>query len=81
MTDGGETAITADDQVVITAPAILLNGSISTFSSTGGSGTMKVTGRMEITGDLTGKSDVTASGVSLKGHVHQGVHGTTGGPV
>ena len=77
----GTVEVTASEKVVITAPQIILNGAISSYSQTGGSGTMAVNGTMDITGDITGQSDITASGVSLKSHTHPGDSGgTTGSP-
>ena len=81
VTATGEVSVTSDEKVVITAPQIILNGAISSYSQTGGSGTMNVNGRMDITGNITGQPDITASGVSLKSHTHPGDSGgTTGTP-
>ena len=81
VTATGAVSVTSDEKVVITAPQIILNGAISSYSQTGGSGTMNVNGRMDITGNITGQSDITASGVSLKSHTHPGDSGgTTGTP-
>jgi|GEM_PF-5218745 len=42
---------------------------------------MKVNGKMDITGSIDGQSDVTASGASLKSHMHPGHSGgNTGTP-
>ncbi len=81
VTASGAVSVTSDEKVVITAPQIILNGAISSYSQTGGSGTMNVNGRMDITGNITGQADITASGVSLKSHTHPGDSGgTTGTP-
>ena len=70
-----------NEKVVITAPQIILNGAMSSYSRTGGSGTMNVNGTMGITGNITGQADITASGVSLKFQTHTGDSGgTTGMP-
>lgn len=77
VTAQGAISVTSSERVVITAPQIVLNGAISSYSATGGAGTMKVTGTMDITGDIKGNSDIVASGVSLRNHTHGGVE--TGG--
>lgn len=73
VTAQGAISVESAEKVVITAPQIVLNGAISSYSKTGGSGTMKVTGTMDITGNITGDSDIIASGVSLTKHTHGGV--------
>lgn len=73
VTAQGAISVESSEKVVITAPKIVLNGAISSYSKTGGSGTMKVTGTMDITGNITGDSDIIASGVSLTKHTHGGV--------
>lgn len=80
VTAQGAVSVTSSAKITLTAPAIELNGAITTNSQSGGSGTMKVNGQMEISGNITGKSDITASGVSLKSHVHTCPDGTTSGP-
>lgn len=77
----GAVSVSSGEKVVITAPQIILNGAISSYSRTGGSGTMSVNGTMGITGNITGQADITASGISLKSHTHPGDSGgTTGSP-
>lgn len=46
----------------------------------GGSGgaSATVTGNIKLNGGMTATDDVTAGGISLQGHTHQGVHGQTG---
>ena len=73
----GAVAVTSSERITLTAPQIVLNGAITSYSQTGGAGTMKVNGAMEITGNVTGRSDVTASGISLKSHTHTGDSGGT----
>ncbi|EHJ59927.1 putative baseplate assembly protein V (gpv) [Novosphingobium pentaromativorans US6-1] len=56
-------------------------GATTVLASDGG---IDLIGNVNLTGTLTASEDVTASGVSLKGHKHGGVQGggsQTGGPV
>lgn len=83
VTAQGAISVESSEKVVITAPQIILNGAISSYSKTGGSGTMKITGTMDISGNIKGDSDIIASGVSLKSHTHGGVEpggGSTSSP-
>lgn len=80
VTAQGAISVESSEKVIITAPQIVLNGAISSYSKTGGAGTMKVTGTMDITGNITGDSDIIASGVSLKSHTHTCPDGTTSTP-
>ncbi len=77
VTATGKIEMKSDTQITLTAPQIVFNGPINTYSQDGGSGVMNVTGTLHATGD------VTASGISLNSHVHDGVQSggsTTGGP-
>lgn len=68
--------LTADESVKLTAPQIYLNGQVTSGGTSGASATF--TGRVDVT------DDVTASGISLKAHVHSGVQtggSNTGAPV
>lgn len=77
VTAQGAVSVTSSERITLTAPQIVLNGAITSFSESGGTGTMKVNGTMEVTGNVTGRSDVTASGISLKAHTHTGDSGGT----
>lgn len=64
-----ETAeITAGEKVSITAPAIELNGAITSNGQDGGSGTMDINGTL------------TVDGINMNTHTHTGAHGETSGP-
>lgn len=64
-----ETAeITAGIKVSITAPAIELNGAITSHGQNGGSGTMDINGTL------------TVDGINMNTHTHTGAHGETSGP-
>ena len=68
--------LTADESVKLTAPQIYLNGQVTSGGTSGASATF--TGRVDVTDDMT------ASGISLKTHVHSGVQtggSNTGAPV
>lgn len=72
-----EVSIKSSSKIVLTAPQIVFNGPINTYSQSGGDGVMTVQGTMHATGD------VTASGISLNSHKHDGVQSggsKTGGP-
>lgn len=77
VTATGKIEMKSDAQISLTAPQIVFNGPINTYSESGGAGVMNVTGTVHVT------EDVTASGISLNSHVHTGVQSggsTTGGP-
>lgn len=62
-------------KISLTAPAIELNGAITSNDASGGSsGTMKVNGTVTVT------QDVKASGISLNSHTHTCPDGQTSGP-
>ena len=64
-----ETAeITAGEKVSITAPAIELNGAITSNGQDGGAGTMDINGTL------------TVDGINMNTHTHTGAHGETSGP-
>jgi hypothetical protein len=64
-----ETAeITAGEKVSITAPAIELNGAITSHGQNGGAGTMDINGTL------------TVDGINMNTHTHTGAHGETSGP-
>jgi hypothetical protein len=64
-----ETAeITAGEKVSITAPAIELNGAITSNGQGGGAGTMDINGTL------------TVDGINMNTHTHTGAHGETSGP-
>lgn len=64
-----ETAeITAGEKVSITAPAIELNGAITSNGQDGGAGTMDINGTL------------TVDGIDMNSHTHTGAHGETSGP-
>jgi hypothetical protein len=64
-----ETAeITAGEKVSITAPAIELNGAITSHGQNGGAGTMDINGTL------------TVDGINMNAHTHTGAHGETSGP-
>ena len=64
-----ETAeITAGEKVIITAPAIELNGAITSNGQDGGAGTMDINGTL------------TVDGINMNTHTHTGAHGETSGP-
>lgn len=61
--------ITAQGPVSVTAPAgVTVNGPVT------------INGALHVSGTVTGDADVLAGGISLKGHIHPGVHGPTGAP-
>lgn len=67
--------IEAGTKIKLTAPAIELNGAItSNDASGGGSGTMQVNGSVNVT------QDVNASNISLNSHTHTCPDGQTSGP-
>ena len=80
VTAKGAISVESSEKVVITAPQIILNGAISSYSKTGGAGTMKITGTMDITGNIKGDADIIASGISLKSHTHTCPDGSTSSP-
>ena len=64
-----ETAeITAGEKGSITAPAIELNGAITSHGQNGGAGTMDINGTL------------TVDGINMNTHTHTGAHGETSGP-
>ncbi len=66
--------VEAGVKIKMTAPAIELNGAISTASASGGSGTMQIKGTVNVT------QDVKASNISLNSHTHTCPDGETSGP-
>ena len=66
--------VEAGVKIKMTAPAIELNGAITTASASGGSGTMKIKGTVDVT------QDVKASNISLNSHTHTCPDGETSGP-
>lgn len=60
--------ITAGEKVSITAPAIELNGAITSHGQNGGAGTMDINGTL------------TVDGINMNTHTHTGAHGETSGP-
>lgn len=66
--------VEAGVKISMTSPAIELNGAITTASKTGGSGTMKIKGTVDVT------QDVKASNISLNSHTHTCPDGETSGP-
>ena len=70
----GQIELEAKTKIEMTAPAIELNGAISTASATGDSGTMDIKGTVNVT------QDVKASNISLNSHTHTCPDGETSGP-
>lgn len=70
----GKIELEAKTKIEMTAPAIELNGAISTASATGDSGTMDIKGTVNVT------QDVVASNISLNSHTHTCPDGETSGP-
>lgn len=66
--------VEAGVKIKMTAPAIELNGAITTASATGESGTMNIKGTVDVT------QDVKASNISLNSHTHTCPDGETSGP-
>lgn len=66
--------VEAGVKISMTAPAIELNGAITTASASGDAGTMSINGTVDVT------QDVTASGISLNSHTHTCPDGETSGP-
>ena len=66
--------VEAGVKIKMTAPAIELNGAITTASASGGSGTMQIKGTVYVT------QDVKASNISLNSHTHTCPDGETSGP-
>lgn len=66
--------VEAGVKVKMTAPAIELNGAITTASASGGAGTMDINGTVDVT------QDVKASNISLNSHTHTCPDGETSGP-
>lgn len=60
--------ITAGEKVSISAPAIELNGAITSNGQDGGAGTMDINGTL------------TVDGINMNTHTHTGAHGETSGP-
>ena len=60
--------INAGTKIKLTAPAIEMNGAITTNSASGGAGTMQINGTLKVN-DLV-----------VNTHTHTGVHGETSGP-
>lgn len=66
--------VEAGVKIKMTAPAIELNGAISTASASGDAGTMSIKGTVNVT------QDVKASNISLNSHTHTCPDGETSGP-
>ena len=66
--------VDAGVKIKMTAPAIELNGAITTASATGDAGTMNINGTVDVT------QDVKASNISLNSHTHTCPDGETSGP-
>ena len=66
-------SIKADGNANIKAPNIKLEGEVSI------QGNVTISGNTDVSGTVTA-SEVIGGGKSLSSHIHQGVHGPTGGP-
>ena len=53
-------------------------GGMAISGSAGGGASATITGDIDLKGKFDATGDVTAGGISLQGHTHQGVHGPTG---
>ena len=67
--------VEAGVKISLTAPAIELNGAITSNDASGGS-----SGTMQVNGTVTVTQDVKASGISLNSHTHTCPDGQTSGP-
>lgn len=72
-------SVKADGNVNIKAPNINIEGEVSIKGNVSISGNESVSGNVDVSGNVTA-SDCIGGGKSLAGHIHQGVHGPTGGP-
>ena len=70
----GTAEISSDVSITLDAPQILLKGAISMQSRAGSATTAT------LSGTLNASEDVTADGISLHGHTHDGAHGETSPP-
>ena len=72
-------SVKADGNINIKAPNINIEGEVSIKGNVSISGNESVSGNVDVSGNVTA-SDCIGGGKSLAGHIHQGVHGPTGGP-
>ncbi|HEY1847068.1 MAG TPA: Gp138 family membrane-puncturing spike protein [Buttiauxella sp.] len=82
LTTPGKLTAQADGGTEITSPTIVLNGAV-TINGSLNQGKGSAGGGASLLGPVTVDNDVSAAGISLKGHVHSGVQsggGKTGGP-
>lgn len=75
---GGASMVVNSSSITLTAGVINLNGVVSAGGSGGGSATFS--GPIKAQQTITADADVTAGGISLMSHTHDGVHGETSGP-
>lgn len=78
-TDDGNTMVDVDPAGMVTVKAsgeVLLVAPVVTIIAP----TINMTGLVTLTGSLVASGDVTASGISLKTHVHPDAHGGNTGP-
>ena len=72
MTPASEIRLECEKEVKIKAPQIILEGNITTTGAGGGSGTVSMKGAMSLDGNLDSTGDMTAEGVSVAHHTHEG---------
>ena len=76
----GVVDVQSSTQVVIKAPAIVLNGAISSAGYDGSPGTFNMPGEVSVEGRVDSTGDVTAGSISLMSHTHTCPDGGTSGP-
>lgn len=76
----GVLEVQSSSNILIKAPAIVLNGAISSAGYDGAPGTFKMVGEVEVEGRMDSSDDVTAGGISLMAHTHTCPDGQTSGP-